>query len=259
MYLSIPTNKPTSRKAMIAYLAGHPRCHTMNSWNCSTSYAHKIKIHCLGLDKDTLDTCFDMLDVSEAFEEFTDILRDFERRHDWRWQITQNGRSGGYIVLIHGGKSPDSRIYCHPGKPLDMNEDFETWDAETLHARVELVWDFDHTCEAAVAAFVEFAGAHTVEERDSCSENGESGCGERIGFEEGGLPREGVLIHPLRAKGRDVSELSPRALFRTKGTRGGNEDVCTNLRIESETVGDGCESAERNTLFLQDYLKTRSR
>jgi len=143
----------------------------MNSWNCSTSYAHKIKIQSLGLDRDTLDACFDMLEVSEAFEEFTDILRDFERRYDWRWQITQNGRSGGYLVLIHGGKEPDGkdrpgRIFCQPGKPLDMNEDFETWDVETLHARVELIWDFDQACEAAVAAFVEFAGFHTVEERE---------------------------------------------------------------------------------------------
>ena len=176
MYLSIPNQKPRARKAMIAYLVAHPRYHTMNSWNCSTSYAHKIKICGLGLDKDSLDACFDMLDVSEAFEEFTEILRDFERRHDWRWQITQNGRSGGYLVLIHGGKEPGSkgpdgkdrpgRIFCQPGKPLDMNEDFETWDAETLHARVDLVWDFDQTCEAAVAAFVEFAGFHTVEERE---------------------------------------------------------------------------------------------
>ena len=164
MYLSIPNQKPRSHKAMIAYLATHPRYHTMNSWNCSTSYAHKIKICGLGLDKDTLDACFDMLEVSEAFEEFSDILRDFERRHDWRWQITQNGRSGGYLVLIHGGKGPDGRIYCQPGKHLDMNEDFETWDAETLHARVNLVWDFDQTCEAAVAAFVEFANTHRVVE-----------------------------------------------------------------------------------------------
>jgi hypothetical protein len=174
MYLSIPNQKPRARKAMIAYLAGHPRYHTMNSWNCSTSYAHKIKICGLGLDKDTLDACFDMLEVSEAFEEFTDILRDFERRHDWRWQIAQNGRSGGYLVLIHGGKepggkSPDGkdrpgRIYCQPGKSLDMNEDFATWDAETLHARVELVWDFDHICETAVSTFIEFAKTHRAEE-----------------------------------------------------------------------------------------------
>lgn len=45
-----------------------------------------------------------------------------------------------------------------------MNEDFATWDAETLHARVELIWDFDQTCEAAVAAFVEFAKTHRAEE-----------------------------------------------------------------------------------------------
>lgn len=76
MYLSIPNHKPRGRKAMIAYLATHSRYHTMNSWNCSTSYAHKIKICGFGLDKDTLDACFDMLEVSEAFEEFTDIPRD---------------------------------------------------------------------------------------------------------------------------------------------------------------------------------------
>jgi hypothetical protein len=47
-----------------------------------------------------------------------------------------------------------------------MNEDFATWDAETLHARVDLVWDFDQACEAAVSAFIEFAKTHLVQETE---------------------------------------------------------------------------------------------
>ena len=151
---------------MTAYLRQHERYYAMNSWNRSTSYAHTIKLHYLNLDKDTLNACFEMLEVSEAFEEFSEILRDFERRDHWRWQIAQNGRSGGYLVMIHGGRHADGRIYSQPGRPLDMNEDFETWDDEDLRERVDLVWDFDQTCEAAAAAFVEFARSHRAEERE---------------------------------------------------------------------------------------------
>lgn len=166
MYLSIPDNKPITRQEMMAYLARHRRYDTMNSWNRSTSYAHCIKVDRLGLTSETCMRCLEMLGVDESFEDFSEILRDFDRRHQWRWQISQNGRSGGYLVLIQGGKGPGGRIFLHPGKSLDMNEDFQDWGDEALAERFELVWDFDQTCEEAVAAFVAFAETHRVEERE---------------------------------------------------------------------------------------------
>ena len=150
---------------MIVFLASHPRYHTMNSWNCSTSYAHCIKVDRLGLDHETAMAALDMLDVAEAYEEFSLILREFNSEHAHRWQICQNGRSSGYLVLIQGGKGTDGRVFTWPGKALDMHADFDEWATGDLRERVNLVWEFDRTCEIAVAAFIAFAKSHTVEEQ----------------------------------------------------------------------------------------------
>ena len=151
---------------MIDYLASHQRYHTMNSWNNSTSYAHCIKVDWLGLDHETLRDALEMLDVQEAFEDFRRILQRFEERHGHQWQISQNGRSGGYLVLIQGGAGTDGRIFCWPGKSLDMNADYTEWETEELKDRLDIVWDFDQTCEKAVAAFVDFAKSHTAAEEE---------------------------------------------------------------------------------------------
>lgn len=166
MYLNLPKSKPRSRKAMIAYLQEHARYDTMNSWNRSTSYAHCIKVDRLGLAPKNVMACLEMLDVAEAFEEFSQALSDFDREHDHRWQIGQNGRSGGYLVLIQGGKGDDGRVFTQPGRSLDMGEDFTAWEMEELRARVSLVWDFDQACDQAVTSFIEFAESHTAEERE---------------------------------------------------------------------------------------------
>ena len=105
-----------------------------------------------------------MLEVNEAIDILRRPLEAFDRRHHWRWQIRQNGRSGGYLVLIQGGKGNDGRIFCQPGKSLDMQEDFSEWDTDQLRERVELIWDFNRACEAAVRAFVQFAKTHLVKE-----------------------------------------------------------------------------------------------
>ena len=43
-----------SREAMVAYLSGHFRYNTMNSWNQSTSYAHNVKAYNLGLSSEDI-------------------------------------------------------------------------------------------------------------------------------------------------------------------------------------------------------------
>ena len=166
MYLMKNSKKPKSRKQMVTYLAVHPRYHSMNVWNESTSYAHCIKTYRLGLDEEALRAVLEMLEVPEAFEAFSKILQQFEQRHKHRWQIWQNGRSGGYLVLIQGGVGTDGRLFTWPGKSLDMNAEFSSWSADELAERTDLVWDFDETCEAAVAAFVDFAKRHRAEEKE---------------------------------------------------------------------------------------------
>jgi len=151
---------------MIAYLAGHGRYNTMNSWNCSTSYAQCVKVDQLGLDRETVMAALEMLEVSEAFDGFRRTLRRFDQRHEYRWQIGQNGRSSGYLVLYQGGVGTDGRVFSWPGKSLDMRADYAEWDTGELRSRIDLVWDFDRTCEKAVSAFVDFVRTHTVIEEE---------------------------------------------------------------------------------------------
>jgi len=88
---------------MIAYLTNHFRYYTGNSWNRSSSYAANVKIH--RIMPDDLDG-YDFLQTEEAFREGKDIIREFEERHKYEWQIFSNGRSSGYLVLYTGGMRP---------------------------------------------------------------------------------------------------------------------------------------------------------
>lgn len=142
-----------SKKSMIEYLKNHYRYDTMHSWNNSTSYAKNIKIHNLGLKRELRDKCYAMLEVEEAFEEFNLILDNFKVRHNNYYSIGSNGRSGGYLVLYQ----EDGKGGVFIGRSMDQDEVFEDWSIEKLKARVELIKDFDKTCEKAVKSFIDFA------------------------------------------------------------------------------------------------------
>lgn len=145
------------------YLKNHFRYFTMHSWNVSTSYAQCVKFRELDLTTDEINACYDMLQVKEAWDEVTAILRRFNERWEQRWQIGFNGRSSGYLVLYMGGVEAN-RAFCWPGKSVDQGADFSSWEPEDIASRAQLVWDFDNTCERAVQAFVRFAVGHTVAE-----------------------------------------------------------------------------------------------
>ena len=102
----LPARMPRRRAGMIAYLSGHFRYDSMHSLNVANSYANRIKIHGLNLTRPQADACYAMLDVQDAFEEsgFSWRLGEFDRIHDWQWQIGTNGRSGGYLVLYQVGR-----------------------------------------------------------------------------------------------------------------------------------------------------------
>ena len=101
-------------KALIAFLKGHFRYHTMNSWNRSTSYANCIKLHRVKKPSDVNeDTWWQMLEIGEWQNILSDLLDNFARQYEFEWQAGINGRSGGYVVLYGGGIKPSGyKSYC---------------------------------------------------------------------------------------------------------------------------------------------------
>lgn len=191
---------PRSRKDMIAYLTGHFRYDTMNSWNASTSYAAKVKIQNLTFpNKEAESRAYDLVQTEEAMEGVRFIMQEFDEDHDYEWQVGFNGRSGGYIVLYHGGKKPSEykrvcydcgqknyraesvkcgncgsdnmhnysgfETFTYPGKNVDMGEDFVEWDMHSLKQRVRLVMEFDRMVEQCMKAFVDFCTNHEAVEQ----------------------------------------------------------------------------------------------
>ena len=193
-----------SRAEMTAYLSGHFRYNTMNSWNRSTTYACNMKLYKLGLDQETEDKLWDMIQVPEFYERLNERIEDFNRQHNYLWQAGWNGRSGGYLVLYQGGTKPSGyRSYCtkcgqknytsvaetgnwcgvcneearvdyikppmqifpFPGRDVDMDEDFEDWSLYELQQRTELVQEFDRLADDIVAEALYIAQNHSVEER----------------------------------------------------------------------------------------------
>lgn len=193
-----------SRAEMTAYLSGHFRYNTMNSWNRSTSYACNMKLYKLGLDRGTEDKLWDIIQVPEFYERLNERIEDFNWQHNYLWQAGWNGRSGGYLVLYQGGTKPSGyRSYCtkcgqknytsiaetgnwcgvcneearvdyikppmqifsFPGRNVDMDEDFEDWSLYELQQRTELVQEFDRLADDIVAEALYIAQNHSVEER----------------------------------------------------------------------------------------------
>jgi hypothetical protein len=196
--------KPRTKQQMVDFLMKHFRYDTMSSWNRADSYATKIKAHSLGLTLTEQDAVYAMLDVQDSHQEsgFNAVLSDFDRRHNFSYQIGVNGRSGGYLVLCSGGSKPSEHksqcrkcgqrnfqtvevepgqcgkchaqarynrafqpeTFTNPGQGIDMDGDFAEWDTSSLKQRVDLVWDFDKTCQRAVRAYVNFALENKVVE-----------------------------------------------------------------------------------------------
>lgn len=176
-----------SRKAMSEFLNSHFRYSTMNSWNSSSSYANNVKIYKLGLSREDENKLYELIELTEFYDRISCIIEQFAIKHNYLWQIGFNGRSSGYLVLYKGYSKPSEyKSYCtscgqrnfktieetgnckcgrcvredrvnfsvppreigvYPGKGTDMNEDFSEWDIYSLKRRVELVQDFDSTCD----------------------------------------------------------------------------------------------------------------
>ena len=193
-----------SRKEMIDYLENHFRYNTMNGWNRSTSYACNMKLYNLGLDRETEDKLWALIDVPEFYDRLNELIEDFNRQHNYLWQAGWNGRNGGYLVLYQGGTKPSGyrsfctrcgqknytsvaetgkrcgvcneearvdfikpplQIFSYPGRSVDMDEDFEDWSLYELQQRTKLVQEFDWLADNIVAEALYIARNHSVEER----------------------------------------------------------------------------------------------
>lgn len=192
-----------SRKKMIEFLTNHFRYPTSNSWNCSTSYAHNMKIYKLGLSKEIEDKLWNMLDCEGVYDTIEDLINNFAIEHNYLWQAGFNGRSGGYLVLYRGGKKPSEyksfcrhcgqknytsiketgnvcgrcgkperidfvnppmNVFTYPGKAIDMDEDFESWSMDELKERVKLIQEFDKLADDIVSEAIYMAENFEVEE-----------------------------------------------------------------------------------------------
>ena len=195
------------KKTMTTFLQQHFRYHTMNSWNRSTSYANNIKLHHIAKPGDVDDdTWWELFGITEWQEKLGDMLDDFGRKYEWRWQAGINGRSGGYVVLYRGGIKPSGykshcthcgqknyetvaegqigicgrcdakarinfkqthmQVFTWPGKDADMSEDFEGWTLSELRERVELVQDFDRQCDTIASEYVDLCKNYRITEEE---------------------------------------------------------------------------------------------
>lgn len=121
----------TKRDEMIAFLRGHFRYDTMNSWNRSTSYARNIKIYRLGMTHEQEMKAYYFIETAGALDDITQIMRDFETDQDHEWQVGFNGHSGGYIVLYKGFKELDSHT-----KTICNHCEIRTGYAEEMQCKV---------------------------------------------------------------------------------------------------------------------------
>ena len=194
-----------SRKDMTEYLRDHFRYPTMSSWNDSTSYACNLKIYQLGLDSDTVDKLFELIQTDDFFQERSLLIQDFGSAHDYLWQAGMNGRSGGYLVLYQGERIPSGyKSYCtncgqksyrsvqetgnvcgvcrkparvdfpgthmqvttFPGRGTDCDADFEDWSMYDLRNRVRLVQEFDRLADDMVQEAVFYAQNYAVQDEE---------------------------------------------------------------------------------------------
>lgn len=168
LFQTQPDIKKDDRDVLIHYLKHHTRYYTMNSWNRATSYAHNVKLYNLNLDEDAYAKASaflftDEIDTSEYLMEQEQLLRNF--REETNYDVSFNGRSSGYLVLLDTKFDLDKNIWqVYPGKSIDADEDFEDWNTEDLYDRYLLVNKFDKLCDDLRDLLIDYTTNGTITE-----------------------------------------------------------------------------------------------
>lgn len=189
-----------TKKEMIKFLKEHPRYSTDSGCGSGHSFAHNVKIRNLGFPKAVEDIAYELLETTEPFYAVDVVFEAFAERHNWCFQISQKGRSGGYYVLVAGGRN--ERLWCRAdlkpgekgysdrvGRWFDYAEakrngwigkkyyvpyvnassygcpaEIDGMGMPELKAMVKIVKDFDATVKKAIGIFRTFAEKYKVVE-----------------------------------------------------------------------------------------------
>jgi len=190
-----------SKKAMVNFLTNHFRYDTMSSWNASTSYANNMKVY-KAIPSKLQDKVFNLMEAEGFYDSLNWLIQDWDREQNYYYQAGFNGRSGGYLVMYEGSveyktifefnrlnndrdyadgygwmdikeakerglyKKQIKKIGSYAGRSIDMNEDFEEWDINTLKERVKLVQSFDKLCDDIISQVIFMAENTEVEEEE---------------------------------------------------------------------------------------------
>lgn len=194
----------SSRKDMIAFLAGHARYYTESSWNRTKSYSNNIKIDRLAITGEQKNKLYELLSVENIRDYMDDVLDQFRDNHNGAYVIGSNGHSGGYLVLYKSHMEPlEFKSYCTnchqrnyklatetdckcgrcgantrvnlthpiyrcvldgPVNGTDTIEDYEDWTDDELKDIVEIVMDFDRACDDFIECALQVAEEYVIKE-----------------------------------------------------------------------------------------------
>jgi hypothetical protein len=142
----------TNDKQMFNFLRDHFTYYTCNSWNGLRSIANNVKIYNLGLSGDWC-VALSLLEADD-YDTIGMLIHDWEREHPG-YDVSFNGRSGGYLVLGNKGNAR----HVLPEEITDSvdYEDYKQYCRDYLgtvkaNRRVlvdytKLVQDFDRLCD----------------------------------------------------------------------------------------------------------------
>ena len=92
----------TNDKQMFNFLKNHFEYWTMNSWNRLSSIANNVKLYNLNLTGDW-SVALSLLEAGE-YDIISMLIHDWECEHRG-YEVTFNGRCGGYLVLTDKGSN----------------------------------------------------------------------------------------------------------------------------------------------------------
>lgn len=92
----------TNDKQMFNFLKNHFEYYTMNSWNRTSSVANNVKLYNLDLTGDWA-VALSLLEACE-YDTISMMIHDWERENPG-YEVTFNGRCGGYLVLTDKGSN----------------------------------------------------------------------------------------------------------------------------------------------------------
>ena len=142
----------TNNKQMFNFLHNHFEYWAMNSWHRMSSVANNVKLYNLDLSGDWA-VVLSLLEAGE-YDTISMMIHDWEREHRG-YEVTFNGRCGGYLVLTDRGSNrnvlPDEITDCS-----DYAE-FKQWCKDyvgsvkdyhqVLVEYTKLVQSFDRLCD----------------------------------------------------------------------------------------------------------------